>query len=110
MTREKLESPSDSNDHTDPSASPESKEARQVYMGRGAEAAAAFVSEPERQRALWWGFNGLIRAVYPISSCPQRVLFESLFDGFADHRVLDGTHEVEKTTVEQKPTNSDEHP
>lgn len=75
MAREKLESPSDSNDRTDPSALTESKEARQVYMGRGAEAATPFVSEPEQQRALWWGFNGLIRGVDPTSSCPQRVVF-----------------------------------
>lgn len=75
VTREKLELPSDSNDHTDASASPESKEARQVYMGRVAEAATPFVSEREQQRALWWGFNGLIRGVCPISSCPQRVRF-----------------------------------
>lgn len=102
VAREKLESASDSNDRTDPPAWPESKEARQVSMGGGAEATTPSVSEPEQQRALWWDFNGLIRGVCPISSCPQRVLFKSLFDGLADHWVLE-TREVEKRTVEQKP-------
>lgn len=34
----KMESPLDTNNYTDLSASPKSKEAHQIYMGRGAEA------------------------------------------------------------------------
>lgn len=49
----KKESPLDTNNHTDLSASPESK--HQIYMGRGAEATTPFISEPEQRQALLVG-------------------------------------------------------
>lgn len=51
----KMEPPLDTNNHTDLSASPESKEAHQIYMGRGAEATTPFISEPEQRQALLVG-------------------------------------------------------
>lgn len=51
----KMESPLVTNNYTDLSASPKSKEAHQIYMGRGAEAATPFISEPEQRQALLVG-------------------------------------------------------
>lgn len=97
----KLESPSDPNDRTDPSAWPESKEARQDHMGRGAEAATLSVSQDSSQR-----FGGTLMVqseeFIPFQAVHKEFFLNLFFDGFADHWVLD-THEVEKETVEQKP-------